>query len=441
MKGKTANRMAGSIFLAIWVTGLAWPEPISKRDRDIAQGMLQQLAGDIKKHYYDPKFHGIDWDATVKQAKQRIDRSESLNRAMSEVAAVLDSLHDSHTFLVPPRRPFRHDYGWQMQMIGDHCYVIRVRPGSDAEGKRLQPGDEVSAINGYAPTRDNFWKMEYVYNTLRPQGGLHLNLSDPARPRETDVTAKITQLKRMTDLTGAGGGNDIWDMIRESQHDDNLMRPRYVEIGGELMVLKMPIFMFTEADVDVMIGKARKHKSLIIDLRGNPGGAVESLKYLVSGVFENEIKIGDRVGRDANKPMIAKVRGHNPFTGKLVVLVDSKSASAAELFARVIQIEKRGTVLGDNSSGSVMEAREYSYKLGADTVIFYGASITDADLIMNDGKSLEHAGVAPDRILLPTAADLASARDPVMARAAETLGVKISAETAGKMFPYEWSEK
>jgi carboxyl-terminal processing protease len=165
------------------------------------------------------------------------------------------------------------------------------------------------------------------------------------------------------------------------------------------------------------------------------------LKQLLGGMFENEVKVGDRVGRDAHKPMVTKMNGHDPFTGKLIVLVDSKSASAAELFARVVQLEKRGTVMGDRSSGSVMEARHYPNKIGMDTLVFYSTSITDADIIMADGKSLEHIGVSPDEIVLPTGADLAAGRDPVLARAAETLGVKLTSEEAGKLFPYEWAQQ
>jgi hypothetical protein len=46
------------------------------------------------------------------------------------------------------------------------------------------------------------------------------------------------------------------------------------------------------------------------------------------------------------------------------------------------------------------------------TVIFYGVSITDADLIMTNGKSLEYVGVTPDELILPTATDLAGAATP-----------------------------
>ena len=120
------------------------------------------------------------------------------------------------------------------------------------------------------------------------------------------------------------------------------------------------------------------------------------------------------------------------------MLVDSRSASAAELFARVVQLEKLGTVIGDRTSGKVMRSKTYPFQMGADTVIFYAASITDADIVMTDGKSLEGAGVVPDKLMLPTGADLAAQRDPVLAYAASLAGVKLDPEKAGAMFPVEW---
>jgi C-terminal processing protease CtpA/Prc len=245
--------------------------------------------------------------------------------------------------------------------------------------------------------------MQYVFKTLRPQPTLRLGLRDPAgKQRDVDVVTTVIEKKRVADLTGENGGGDIWDLIRQEDNADHLGRDRFAELGDDVAVLKFPGFHFSETEIDDMIGKARKHKALVLDLSGNPGGSVDTLKYLVAGCFDKEVKIYDRAGRSEHKPQVAKPHGH-PFTGKLVVLVDSKSASAAELFARVVQIEKRGVVFGDLSSGSVMEAKRYSYKTGTDTVVFYGASITDADLIMGDGKSLEHNGVVPDETALPSA--------------------------------------
>ena len=85
-----------------------------------------------------------------------------------------------------------------------------------------------------------------------------------------------------------------------------------------------------------------------------------------------------------------------------------------------------------------MEAKRYEERSGTETVAFYGASITEWDLIMADGKSLEHAGVIPDEVAVPAAQDLAAGRDPVLAHALETLGAKVTPEEAGKAFPYEW---
>jgi C-terminal processing protease CtpA/Prc len=218
-----------------------------------------------------------------------------------------------------------------------------------------------------------------------------------------------------------------------------LRRQRSWESGEAVLVWKMPEFILTEGEMDHMIALARKHQALILDLRGNPGGYVIMMDRLVGSVIDHDVVVGKRVGRKADlKPEVAKTRGKDVFTGKLIVLVDSRSASAAELFARVVQLEKRGIVIGDQSPGSVMEARFYSMSQGVDTKIFYGASITEADLIMADGKSLEHNGVTPDEIVLPTAADLAAGRDPVLARAAQIAGIKIDAAAAGKLFPIEW---
>lgn len=441
-KGRFLRSIAVISFFLL-VLALAWSQQqqMSSFERSRALDILQTIASDVRKHYYDPKFHGVDFDTKIAQAKEEIQKTGSFNMAMSHIAAALDTLNDSHTFFLPPQHAYRHDYGFQYQMFGNQCFVTRVRPKSNAETKGIKPGDEIVTLNGYNVNRDSYWKIQYVFSILRPQPGLRLVLRDPAgAERQVDVDAKIRDTKRVTDLTGGGAGDDIWDLVRQRETEEHLNRARYFEVGDQLLVLKVPQFFFSATEVGTMISKARKYPNLIIDLRSNPGGSVDTLKYLVGGMFDKEVKIADRVGRKDTKPEVAKSL-HNPYGGKLVVLVDSKSGSAAELFARIMQLEKRGTVLGDRTSGSVMEAKHYNEKLGTDTVIFYGASITEWDLIMRDGKSLEHVGVTPDQALVPNAKSLAAGMDPVLAYAADSLGVKLSPEDAGKAFPYEWTSE
>ena len=412
----------------------AQQQAMSSFDRERMLTMLQVIGNDVRKHYYDPKFHGLNWDARLEEAKQQIEKERSLSMALSHIAAALDSLNDSHTFFLPPQHVGRTSYGFQYQMVGDRCFITHVRPTSDADVKGVKAGDELLALNGYSVTRDTLWKMEYVYSVLRPQTWLRLQLQEPTgKQLSLDAAANTSTGKLVTDLTG----NHIWDLVRESENGDHLRRPRYLEVGDQLLVLKVPEFFFSQEEVEAMVGKARKHQNLIVDLRGNPGGAVDTLKYLVGGIFDKEIKIADRVGRKDSKPEVAKPL-HNPYAGKLIVLVDSKSASCAEVFARLVQLEKRGLVIGDHSSGSVMEAKHYDEAMGQETKVFYGASITESDLIMSDRKSLEHSGVIPDEVVLPTAADIAAGNDPVLAYAAKKLGMTLSPEDAGKAFPYEW---
>jgi C-terminal processing protease CtpA/Prc len=56
----------------------------------------------------------------------------------------------------------------------------------------------------------------------------------------------------------------------------------------------------------------------------------------------------------------------------------------------------------------------------------YAVSITEANVIMSDGKSLERVGVVPDALVVPTAADLATGRDPALARAAGLVGLELT---------------
>lgn len=426
--------LVGLSALVVFSSLPGWSQRYTKFDRDLAQRMLREVAGDVQKYYYDPKLHGVDWGAKVQEAERNIDRADSVNGAISEIAALLDSLGDSHTLFSPPPRTYVHDYGFRMKEIGDQCFVVRVLSGSDAEKKGLKVGDQIIAVDEHPVSRKTLWRIHYIYDVLQPQPGLRLTLSDAAgRQRQLEVMAKFRESPVVKYFLHQG----INQYVRDRDDARHSMRARYFEKGDDLLVVKIPVFGFSAGGVDEILGKMKKHKGVVLDLRGNPGGFTDTLDRLLGGIFENDLKIYDRVGRDSTKPVSATGRHHDAFIGRLAVLIDSESKSASEVFARAVQLEKRGFIVGDRSAGMVMEAKYHRHEASVGAGVFYGAEVTDAELLMADGKTLEHIGVEPDVAILPTAGDVANNRDVAMATATRLVGAKLSPEEAGTIFPNE----
>ena len=409
-------------------------QPLSSFERDRGRMMLKIIKDDVKEHYYDPNFHGLDIDGKFKEAEEKIKQATSNSQVFAIIAQTLMALNDSHTFFLPPPRGFRIDYGWDMQIIGDKAYVTAIKPGTDAEAKGLKPGDIVQVIDSFKPTRENMWILNYLFRGLSPRSAQRLTVQSPGgAPRELEIASKVREGQKLLDLTNTV---QLHDYIIQVQARDRLTRHRFQELGNELLIWKMPQFDLSDKELEGIMGRVKKFKTLILDMRGNGGGYVDTLRYMVGYFTGDTTKIGDVKERKEMKPLMSKKAG--AFEGKLIVLVDSDSASAAELFARVMQLEKRAVVIGDRTSGSVMMSRHYSRGIGTDTKVFYGTSITVADIIMTDGASLEHAGMVPDEVLLPSGEDLAARRDPIITRAASLVGINIEPEKAGAFFPVEW---
>ena len=134
--------------------------------------------------------------------------------------------------------------------------------------------------------------------------------------------------------------------------------PRVFDYGRKAIIFNLPDFNFDPDQAHQMLDQIRTHDAVVLDVRGNPGGSEEFLLRFLGGMFDRDVKMAERLGRKQLRASVAKSRGSKTFTGKVVVLVDSESASAAELFARVMQLEKRGIVIGDRSSGKVMRAEK-----------------------------------------------------------------------------------
>ena len=409
-------------------------EKVTDIDREHGRIMLKRIKDELKKTYYDPKFHGVDVEASFKAAEAKIKDARSVGQIFGIVAQVLGELDDSHTYFLPPIRAGRTEYGWTMQIVGDRCFVSSVDEGSDAQAKGVKPGDEVLEASGFVLGRPNLWKFQYLIYALRPQPGLRVVLRSPnGEQRQLDLVAKQIEGRRYNDMTY----NELMHDAVQGELEAKQLRDRFKSFGEQLFIWKMNAFDLVNSQVDGAIDKARNHQALILDLRGNGGGRVTTINRLVANLFDRDVKISDEVTRKETKAEIAKSRGDKAFKGKLVVLVDSRSASASEILARLVQLEKRGTVIGDQTAGAVMASVYFGDQIGMGVAILYGASITVSDVIMSDGKSLEKVGVTPDEVRLPSAADLAAGRDPVMSYAASLFGVTLDPVEAGKLFPIE----
>lgn len=425
----------GVILLATGV--LTSAQTLSANDALRLHTMLRDASDAVKKNYYDSTYHGLNWDARFREYDEKLKAAPSLNAGLTMIAAFLDGLKDSHTYFSPPPRPYRLDYGYRLAPIGDQILVTRVRPGTDAE-KKVRAGDRVLAIDGGPVTRENFPTMEYVLDTLSPRQTTKLSLRDPnAVDREVVVDTKVVPGRQVRNLTGAGADMELNDIIKQQELDERQYRQKIAEIG-DVMIWKMPVFLLENGEIDKLFAIARKHATLILDLRENPGGLVNAALRMMANVFDHDVKVCDRLTRRGRSTLVAKSRGTSGYSGRLIVLVDSRSASSAEILARVVQLEKRGTVIGDRSAGAVMETQFFPFAQGGEMAIFYAVAVTDADLVMTDGKSLEGSGVRPDEVVLPSALDLAAGRDPALAHAAQLAGLSLDPVAAGKLFPFEW---
>jgi len=327
------------------------PQRASKLEIDEWRDVLRNVKRELGENYYDQTFHGIDIEARFKAADEAMKNAQSLGQLVGIVAQVLLDLNDTHTFFIPPYNASRVEYGWRLKPVGPDTYVGAVRPRSDADAKGLRPGDKVLSIDGRPLDRTRVWLANYLYYTLRPQPAMTLVIEKPdGQQQRLIIQAKVRE--GSTIITG----RYYLERDIEREEEYRLIRHRFYELSDDVLIWKMPRFDLSEDGLADKFGKLKNRKALILDLRGNEGGYVDTLQHFAGYFFDSDIKLSELRGRKKFEPDVAKSKKGRVFKGQLIVLIDGESASAAEVFARVVQLEKRGIVIGDRSSGSVIKA-------------------------------------------------------------------------------------
>jgi carboxyl-terminal processing protease len=169
---------------------------------------------------------------------------------------------------------------------------------------------------------------------------------------------------------------------------------------------------------------AKGDKSLILDLRGNPGGFVTAARavaseFIGSGtVFWQEDSKGNKDATQAEPGGAATDPGI-----KLVVLIDKGSASASEIVAGALKDTHRATLVGETSFGKGT-VQEWTPLEGAG-----GFRLTVAKWLTPDQTWIHHKGIAPD-VAVATPTTPVAGKDPVLDKAIQILGGTATAETA-----------
>lgn len=397
----------------------------AKQAREHSLKILDEMEGILKEYYYDSKFRGIELESRIEAAKARVKTLEYNWQMYRVLVQVLMDFNDSHTVMMLPPRTDYFQYGFGMQMIGDECFVTSVKNDSDARGQGIEVGDQIVLLGKFKPNRRDLWKMIYVLYKLDPANTLDLKIRKP----DGSEKSLIIKAKTMTDKE--------YRAEQKARKEKKKFEPfKCQEMNKEVIACKLYSFVVEKNDVDKMMKQAAKYPKFILDLRANGGGYVSVEQYLLSHFFDREVKIADLVTRKKADTRFTKPLGDRQYKGEVAVLIDSNSASAAEMTARVLQLEKRAKIYGDVSSGSVMTSIRLPFRnivsmLATAAIIRVGMSVTVADVIMRDGSRLENTGVIPDEILQPTAIALARKTDPVLAYAAVKFGADVSPEQAG----------
>ncbi len=411
--------------------GRASAQELTAFDRSRALDMLDAVHDDIAKHYFDPAIGGVDLGGVFDTARARIKRATRVEETLLAIAQATIEINDHHTLFLSPGLVVRADYGWTMAFVGDTCRVMWVKPGSDADHQGLRAGDAISQIEGIRPGRENLFYIRYMISVLLPRRALRvLSARDGQPPVALTLGAELAEQRGIYDLTR--GHDDIWELIRQSQNAADSVQSSYAEFGSDALVWRYRGF----GDPDAVVAglkRARGHAALILDLRENPGGYESTLLRLLDGVYRDSTLVASLKGRDKTKPLFVKGTGDHAFPGKLIVLIDSRSASASEAFARSVQLNGRGTILGDRSAGALRTALTYPHRSGTQTMVFYATEVAVEDFVLPDGSVVEGTGVQPDEVVLPSGVDLRERRDPLLAVALARAGVVRSAEQTGRL--------
>lgn len=156
---------------------------------------------------------------------------------------------------------------------------------------------------------------------------------------------------------------------------------------------------------------------LVLDLRGNPGGYLDSAVDMASWFLPSgKVVVTEDYGTNG-KPTVHRSKGYDVFQNnlKMVILIDGGSASASEILSGALHDNSVAKLVGEQSygKGSVQEVVDVT----SNTIL----KITIAKWLTPNGLSISEKGLTPDYLVPITDQDIAAKRDSQMEKAVEVL--------------------
>ena len=203
---------------------------------------------------------------------------------------------------------------------------------------------------------------------------------------------------------------------------DTIKVPTIDVVNKDGGITVISLYSFTAQSAELFRNALRQfvlsgnHK-LILDLRRNPGGYLESAWDIASWFLPaGKVIVTEDFGKN-NNPNIFKSKGYDIFNNnlKMLILVDGGSASASEILAGALKEQGVAKLVGTKTfgKGSVQELVNITDNTSL--------KVTIASWLTPNGHNLSHDGLEPDYNVPVTDKDLASKRDPQMEKAIELL--------------------
>jgi carboxyl-terminal processing protease len=266
--------------------------------------------------------------------------------------------------------------GVELKAAENALLIVNVIHGSPAERAGIKAGDRLVAVAG-KETRD--LTTDQAAELLQGGEGTSVELMD--------VTANDPNPRRVV-------------VRREHVDVPSVDDVKMLDPEAGVGYLKLTCFQKTTSrDMDAALWKLYRQgmKSLVMDLRGNPGGLLTAAVD-VGDKFIDQGNIVSTEGRSPQENYVYTARSSGSWRMPLVVLIDGDSASASEIFAGAIRDHHRGTIVGVKSYGKGSVQGIFPLNIAGT-----GIRLTTAKFYSPNHIAFVHVGVYPDVVVHQTA--------------------------------------